>query len=80
MANSKFPPTGKPDDVLENVTDARGLLWQDPYGRDVDNGGNPAVVDLDGSLEHENEFQAQGSDANKGGGTRADNPPPPWVS
>jgi len=77
MSDNKLP---LPDNAPENVeASARGALWDDSYGRDVDNGGNPTVVDLDGSLERPNAFQAQGSDANKGGGTRADNPPPPWV-
>jgi hypothetical protein len=59
----------------DNKVDVTKSMWTDP--RDDDKPGE--VVSLDGSLEHENEFQSQGSDVNKGGGTRADNPPPPWV-
>ena len=59
----------------DNKTDVTKTMWTDP--RDDDKPGE--VVSLDGGLDHENAFKAQGSDANKGGGTRADNPPPPWV-
>jgi hypothetical protein len=64
------------DSIGNNKIDVSKTMWTD--SRDDDKPGE--VVSLDGGLDHPNEFQSQGSDANKGGGTRADNPPPPWVS